>query len=210
VYKCRTASRSQSRHGDRSVCAQESIFRVVDTLGITGLHLARAENLADATQNADVFVEVSESAGAATTPENLDRPSSLSSGPQAGFAEIRLPPRQAGSSIMPGKVNPVIPEAVTQAAMLVMGYDSVIAIACASGNLELNPFLPLVALCLLDGIDLLANACEILRRNCVEGIMAEESRCRAFVEGSTAIVTALAPVIGYDGRAVSPKRTTTE
>ncbi len=205
VYKCverlRVVNLGGTAIGSGLGAPRDYIFRVVDTLReITGLHLARAENLVDATQNADVFVEVSGILKACAT--SLIKISTdlrlLSSGSQVGFAEIRLPPRQAGSSIMPGKVNPVIPEAVTQAAMLVMGYDSVIATACASGNLELNPFLPLVALCLLDGIDLLANACDILRRNCVEGIVAEESRCRASVEGSTAVVTALVPVIGYD------------
>jgi aspartate ammonia-lyase len=79
-----------------------------------------------------------------------------------------------------------------------MGYDSVIALACASGNLELNPFLPLVAACLLESFDLLARACEILCAHCVEGIEADEARCRAHVEDSTAILTALVPVLGYE------------
>jgi len=99
---------------------------------------------------------------------------------------------------MPGKVNPVIPEAVSQVAMLVMGHDATIAMACAAGNLELNPFLPLVANCLLESIDLLARADDILRRHCIEGLEADEARCRKHVESSTASATALVPVLGYE------------
>jgi aspartate ammonia-lyase len=102
---------------------------------------------------------------------------------------------------MPGKVNPVIPEAVSQVAMLVMGYDQVLAAACAAGNLELNAFLPLVAFCLLESLELLARADDILRRLCVEGMEADEARCRAHAEGSTAVATALLPALGYEGAA---------
>jgi aspartate ammonia-lyase len=98
---------------------------------------------------------------------------------------------------MPGKVNPVIPEAVSQVTMLVMGHDTTITLACASGNLELNPFLPLVAACLLESLDLLARADDILRRHCVEGLEADEARCRRHVENSTAAATALLPALGY-------------
>jgi len=122
----------------------------------------------------------------------------LSSGPEAGLGEIKLPARQAGSSIMPGKVNPVIPEAVSQAAMLVTAHDAAITQACAAGSLELNPFLPLVAHCLLDSLDLLARAAGILRRLCVEGVTADEDRCRAHVQASTAVVTALVARVGYE------------
>jgi aspartate ammonia-lyase len=176
------------------------IFRVVDALReVSGVGLARAENLVEATQNADVFVEVSGILKVCAT--SLLKVATdlrwLSSGPEAGLGEIRLPERQAGSSIMPGKVNPVIPEAVSQVAMLVMGHDAVIANACAAGSLELNPFLPLVATCLLESGDLLARAADILRRLCVEGIEADEARCRQHVEGSTAVATALLPALGY-------------
>ena len=122
----------------------------------------------------------------------------LSSGPEAGLGEIRLPRRQAGSSIMPGKVNPVIPEAVSQAALLVFGYDATIATAAGLGSLELNAFLPLVADCLLESLRLLAGADEVLRRFCVEGIEADEERCAAQVRASSAAATALVPEIGYD------------
>ena len=131
---------------------RDYIFRATETLReITGLGLARAENLVDATQNADVFVEVSGllKALAATLVKISGDLRLLSSGPEGGIGEIRLPARQAGSSIMPGKVNPVIPEAVTQAALLAIGHDQALTIAASMGSLELNPFLPLVAHCLL-------------------------------------------------------------
>jgi len=177
------------------------IFEVTETLReLTGLSLARAENLVDATQNADTFVEVSGILKAHAT--NLLKICSdlrlLSSGPDAGFAEIQLPQRQAGSSIMPGKVNPVIPEVVSQAAMLVIGNDSALTLACASGNLELNPFLPLVAMTLMDNLELLARADDILCRHCVSGIEVDETRCARQVENSTAAATALLPAIGHE------------
>jgi aspartate ammonia-lyase len=121
----------------------------------------------------------------------------MASGPESGLGEIRLPARQAGSSIMPGKVNPAIPEAVSQAAITVMAHDQAITSACSLGNLELNAFLPLVADALLTSLDLLTNACSIFRRLCVEGIEADEARCRGHVESSTATVTALVSRIGY-------------
>ncbi len=180
---------------------RDYIFRVVDELrDVTGLGLARAENLVEATQNADVFVEVSGllKALASTLIKISGDLRLLSSGPDAGLGEIRLPARQAGSSIMPGKVNPVIPEAVTQAALLSIGHDQALTIAVAMGSLELNPFLPLVAHCLLESVDLLTGACEILRRHCVDGIEADEARCRRQVENSTASATALVAILGYE------------
>lgn len=179
---------------------REYIFTVVEELReVTGLGLARAENLVEATQNADVFVEVSGLLKAlATTLIKISGDLRwLSSGPEAGLGEVRLPPRQAGSSIMPGKVNPVIPEAVTQAAILSIGYDQAVTMAAAMGSLELNPFLPLVAHALLGSFDLLAQSCDILRRYAVEGMQADEARCRRHVENATASATALLPVIGY-------------
>jgi aspartate ammonia-lyase len=177
------------------------IFRVVDELReITGLGLARAENLVEATQNSDVLVEVS--GLLKTLASSLVRISGdlrlLSSGPQGGLGELRLPPRQAGSSIMPGKVNPVIPEAVTQAALLAIAHDHAVTLACALGSLELNPFLPLAAHSLLESFDLLAGACGILRTHCVEGLEADEARCRAQVDNATATATALLPLLGYE------------
>ncbi|MCE1228819.1 MAG: aspartate ammonia-lyase [Firmicutes bacterium] len=180
---------------------RDYIFRVVDELReITGLGLARAENLVEATQNADVFVEVSGLLKAlATTLLKISGDLRLlSSGPEAGLGELKLPPRQAGSSIMPGKVNPVIPEAVTQAAILVMAHDQALSVAVSLGSLELNPFLPLVAHSLLESFDLSARACAILRTHCVEDLEADEARCRRHVENGTAAATALLPLLGYE------------
>ena len=177
------------------------IFKVVEELReITGLGLARAENLVDATQNLDTLVEVSGlmKALATTLIKICTDLRLLSSGPEAGLGELRLPPRQAGSSIMPGKVNPVIPEAATQAAIMAMAHDQALSVAVAMGSLELNAFMPLVAHCLLESLDLLARACAILRRHCVAGLSADEARCRAQVENGTAAATALLPLIGYE------------
>ena len=205
IYKCeerlRVVNLGGTAIGTGLAAPRKYIFRVVEQLReLTGIGFARAENLIDATQNADVFVEVSGilKAHAVSLLKICTDLRLLSSGPEAGFGEIHLPARQAGSSIMPGKVNPVIPEAVSQVAMLVMGHDTTIAMACAAGNLELNPFLPLVAHCLLESMDLLARADDILRRHCIEGLEADETRCHKKVENSTAAATALLPALGYD------------
>jgi aspartate ammonia-lyase len=179
---------------------RQYIFRVVENLRqITGLGLARSENLIEATQNADAFVEVSGilRALAANLLKIANDLRLLSSGPCAGLGEIHLPARQAGSSIMPGKVNPVVPEAVAQAAIAVAGYDAMIFQAVGGGNLELSQFLPLVADSLLTSLDLLTNACDVFARHCVAGIEADESRCRRNVCNSTALLTALVDTIGY-------------
>jgi aspartate ammonia-lyase len=205
VYKCeerlRVINLGGTAVGTGLAAPREYIFRSVEILrDLTGIALARAENLVEATQNADVYVEVSGmlKAHAASLMKICSDLRLMSSGPAAGLGEIRLPERQAGSSIMPGKVNPVIPEAVTQCAMLVFAYDSAIGAACASGSLELNPFLPLVAMCLLESLDLLARACGVLRRLCIEGIEANEERCAAQAASSTAAATALAGAVGYE------------
>jgi len=205
LYKCeerlRAVNLGGTAIGTGLAAPRQYIFRVVDTLREeTGIGFARAENLIEATQNVDVFAEVSGilKACAVSLLKVAGDLRLMASGPEAGLGEIRLPARQAGSSIMPGKVNPVIPEAVSQAAMRVMGNDQTIALACSQGNLELNAFLPLVADCLLESCTLLARACDIFRRHCVEGIEANEARCRAHVESSTATVTALLPELGYE------------
>jgi len=165
IYKCeerlRLVNLGGTAVGTGLGAPRQFVFRAAERLReITKLGLARSENLVECTQNADVFVEVSGILKACAT--NLLKTASdlrlLSSGPDAGIGELRLPARQAGSSIMPGKVNPVVPEAVSQAAMLVMAHDQAIAQACASGSLELNPFLPLVAEALLGSLGLLAGA----------------------------------------------------
>ncbi|RDV83026.1 aspartate ammonia-lyase [Ammonifex thiophilus] len=167
---------------------------------LTGFGLARAENLVEATQNTDIFAEVS--GLVKTAAVNLAKIASdlrfLSSGPRAGIGEIRLPAVQVGSSIMPGKVNPVIPEMVTQVAIQVMANDVAISQACAWGNLELNPFLPLIAHNLLTSTEMLANAALILAERCVEGIEADRERCEELLHRSCGLITAFVPYIGYE------------
>ena len=205
IYKCeerlRVVNLGGTAVGTGLAAPRQYIFRAIDHLkDVTGMGLARAENLVEATQNTDVFVEVSGILKALAS--NLLKIATdlrlLSSGPDAGLGEVRLPERQAGSSIMPGKVNPVIPEAVSQAAMVVMGNDQVIAMACSMGNLELNAFLPVIADSLLGSLSLLENACRIFRTFCVAGLQANVERCRAHVASGTAAVTALVEMIGYE------------
>lgn len=177
------------------------IFRVNDRLRmLTQVGLARSENMIDTTQNADVFVEVSGLLKALAV--NLTKIANdlrlLSSGPRAGFGEMQLPERQAGSSIMPGKVNPIIPEAVIQASYHVIAGDSAITLAAQAGQLELNAFLPLIAHHLLGNIELLTNAVRILADHCISGITANKQHCRELLDDSLAVVTALVPYIGYD------------
>ena len=129
----------------------------------------------------------------------------LSSGPRCGLGEINIPALQPGSSIMPGKVNPVIPESVTQVAAQVMGNDTAITIGCQAGNFELNVMLPVIAHNLFQSIKLLAGAAKILAEKCVNGISANETRCRAIIESSLAMCTSLAPVIGYEQAAAIAK-----
>jgi aspartate ammonia-lyase len=176
------------------------IFAVTQTLrALTGFGFARAENLLECTQNADVFVEVSGilKAHATTLKKIVEDLRIMSSGPEAGLREIGLPARQAGSSIMPGKVNPVIPESVAQVAMQVMGNDAVVANAVAGGNLELCQYLPLVAENLLSSLEMLVNANRQLAQKCVVGIVANEDACGANVRGTTGIVTVLVSRVGY-------------
>jgi aspartate ammonia-lyase len=205
LFKCeerlRVVNLGGTAVGTGLAAEREYIFRVVEKLrDLTGIGFARAENLVEATQNADVFVEVMGmvKALAASLWKVSNDIRLLSSGPEAGLGEITLPARQAGSSIMPGKVNPVIPEAVGQAAMMVYGYESTLSMACAAGTLELNPFMPLIAVCLLESLDLMERSCRIFREFCINGIEANEKRCALQIETSTATATALLPFIGYE------------
>lgn len=204
IYKCeerlRVINLGGTAIGTGLGASKQFIFRVVDCLREnTNIGLARSENLVDGTQNVDVFVEVSGILKACAS--NLFKISNdlilLSSGPNAGFGEINLPQKQAGSSIMPGKINPVIPEAVAQTAMQVMGNDQIIAHASSAGNLELNQFMPLISHVLLESISIMSNASRIFSVHCISGISANENVCKKNVENSTATITALIPKIGY-------------
>lgn len=206
IYKCeerlRVVNLGGTAIGTGLGAPRKFIFLVTDKLReLTGIGLSRAENLSDCTMNNDVFAEVSGILKACAV--NLLKISNdlrlMGSGPDAGLGEIVLPPRQAGSSIMPGKINPVVPEAVAQAALLVIANDTAITHASGSGNLELNQFLPLIAHCLLDNIMLLTNACHILHVNCIKDMKANESVCRKQVFSSTATITALISRTGYSG-----------
>ncbi len=177
------------------------IFYVIRELrDITGLGLAHAENMIDNTQNLDVFVEIS--GLLKTLAVNLNKLASdlrlLYSGPQGGLGEIELPRVQAGSSIMPGKVNPVIPEAVNQAAFTVISNDQAITLAAQSGQLELNAMIPLLADKLLSNIELLQRTAKMFRKKCIRGIKANQDRCEQLLEESLGLLTALNPYIGYE------------
>lgn len=166
----------------------------------TGYALEVAENLVDATQNVDTFTEVSSAIRmcAITLSKIANDLRLLASGPFGGIKEINLPPVQLGSSIMPGKVNPVIPEAVNQAAFQIIGNDLTIVLAAQAGQLELNVFEPVLVFNLLQSIDILRNSVSVFAEKCVSGITANEDRCRAMVENNIGILTALTPYLSYD------------
>lgn len=185
------------------------VFGVVERLrSLTGIGLARDENMIDPTQNADVFVEVSGllKACASTLIKISNDLRLLASGPRGGFGEIRLPDLQAGSSIMPGKVNPVIPEMVAQIGYQTIARDLAITLAAQGGQLELNAFLPLIAANLLPAMEELTHAMRLFANRCIDGIEVDSDRCRFHLENSVALITALSPLIGYDRAAEIAKQ----
>ncbi|MDA3925293.1 MAG: aspartate ammonia-lyase [Kiritimatiellae bacterium] len=190
--------------GTGAAADRKYTYRVAEVLReITGLGLARAEYPMDLTQNNDVFVETSGLLKACAV--NLLKISGdlrlLNSGPNGGFGEITLEARQVGSSIMPGKVNPVIPEAIAQCAMKTIANDSAITLAASNGQLELNAFLPLIADSLLDSLTILKNAVNTLRTKCIDSVVANPERCLQNLNASTAPALALVPHIGYEAAA---------
>ncbi|MFP5258384.1 MAG: aspartate ammonia-lyase [Acidobacteriota bacterium] len=177
------------------------IFKAAEHLRhLTGLPVSRAENLVDATANADPFVEVSGilSAYAANLLKIASDLRLLASGPSTGLGEIRLPARQAGSSIMPGKVNPVIPECVGQAALRVLGNHQTVTLTAGLGQLEINQYMPLLAHSLLESLRLLRDASAVFADKCIVGITADEERCEELVAKSQALATVLVPALGYE------------
>ncbi len=173
---------------------------IVPTLAkVSGYPLVQADDLFDATENLDGFVRVSSSLKACAV--NLSKMCNdlriLASGPKAGFGEITLPAMQNGSSIMPGKVNPVIPEVVSQVAFHIIGHDVTITMAAEAGQMELNAFEPVVFYNLFDSISTLTHAVDTLTDNCIIGITANEERCQKLLDASVGITTALCPYIGY-------------
>jgi aspartate ammonia-lyase len=166
---------------------------------LTGLPIVTATNLVEATQDAGAFVQLSGvlKRVAVKLSKTCNDLRLLSSGPRAGFNEINLPPMQAGSSIMPGKVNPVIPEVVNQVAFEVIGNDVTVSFAAEAGQLQLNAFEPIIAHSLFKSLSHMQSACDVLAGKCVAGITANESDLKRMVEQSLSIVTALNPKIGY-------------
>ena len=183
--------------------------RIVPNLTeISGMDFIQAFDLIDSTQNLDPFVAVSGAvkACAVTLSKMSNDLRLMSSGPRTGFGEINLPAKQNGSSIMPGKVNPVIPEVVNQVAFNIIGNDVTITMAAEAGQLELNAFEPIIFYCMFQSIDTLGYAVQTLVDNCIVGITANEERCRYLVENSVGIITAISPHLGYQKAADIAKK----
>lgn len=176
--------------------------------GIVGYELVTARNLVAATSDVGVFLKLS--GILKTSAMKLGKIANdlrlLASGPQAGFGEIQLPAVQAGSSIMPGKVNPVIPESVNEVAFTVAGADQVVTMAAQAGQLQLNAFQPVVAHSLFQSLQWMAAAMRTLRQQCVVGITANTDRLQDMVATSVGVVTALVPILGYATAAKLAKR----
>ncbi len=175
--------------------------RVVKNMStLTGQDLIQSYDMIDATQNLDSYASVS--GIVKNCAISLSKMSNdlrlMSSGPRTGFGEINLPAKQNGSSIMPGKVNPVIPEVVNQVAFNIIGNDVTIAMAAEAGQLELNAFEPIIFYNLFQSIETLAFAVKTLIDNCIVGITANEEHCRKMVENSIGIITAICPYVGYE------------
>jgi len=174
---------------------------VIAELGsITGLQLMEADDHFEAQASRDCIVSFSGALKtlAASLLKIVNDIRWLGSGPRCGLGEIKLPPTQPGSSIMPGKVNPVQAEAVTMVCARVLGNDTTITTAGSSGNFELNVMMPVMAAAGLESITLLVGAMKSFRKRCVEGIEADRERCKELTEKSLALVTSLVPVLGYD------------
>ncbi|HEX7120264.1 MAG TPA: aspartate ammonia-lyase [Longimicrobiales bacterium] len=167
---------------------------------VTGFALVTSPDLVEATPDTGAFVQLSGVLKriAVKLSKICNDLRLLSSGPRAGLSEINLPPMQPGSSIMPGKVNPVIPEVVNQVCFQVVGNDLTVTMAAEAGQLQLNVFEPVIAFNIFQSIDTLRQACLVLRERCVVGITANRDRIRQFLERSIGIVTALVPYIGYE------------
>jgi len=167
---------------------------------VSGVAVVKSYNLVEATQDSGAYVQMSGvlKRVAVKLSKICNDLRLLSSGPRCGLQEIRLPPMQPGSSIMPGKVNPVIPEVVNQVCFEIIGNDMTITMAAEAGQLELNVMEPIIALNLFQSFLMLRNACVTLASRCIRGIQADRTRCRQYVENSIGLVTALNPVIGYE------------
>lgn len=179
---------------------------------LSSFQFRQANDMIDATQNIDCFAAVSGALKncAVSLSKIANDLRLMSSGPRTGFGEINLPQKQNGSSIMPGKINPVIPEVVSQVAYMIIGNDVTITMAVEASQLELNVFEPVILKSLFQSITVLNNAAMTFADNCVSGITANEERCRQLVDSSVGVVTALCPHIGYYRAAEIAKRSLTE
>ena len=192
------------RHGDRHRPQRAGRLRARSARStwraITGLPIHLAENLIEATQDTQAFVLYSScmKSLAIKLSKVCNDLRLLSSGPRCGLREINLPAKQPGSSIMPGKVNPVIPEVVNMVCFRVIGSDLTVSMAAEGGQLQLNVFEPVIAACIFEAQTMFINAARTLRVHCVDGITANADVCRHYVDYSIGTVTALNPVIGYD------------
>ncbi|MGL5646581.1 MAG: aspartate ammonia-lyase [Clostridium sp.] len=192
---------------------EEYIKNVCNELkNLTNLNVRQAENLIDSTQNLDLIAKVSSDLKVCAL--NLSKIAGdlilMSSGPRTGFGEITLPSKQNGSSIMPGKVNPVMPEMLKQIAFQIMGNDTTVSFAVQSGQLELNAFYPIIFVNVFQSINILKNGVNAITENCIKGIVANEERCKSLVENSIGIITAFAPSLGYEKAAYIAKKALNE
>jgi fumarate hydratase, class II len=179
---------------------------------LSGFHFKKAENIFESMQGKDACVEASGllKTIAASLMKIANDLRLLNSGPRSGFGEIDMPATEPGSSIMPGKVNPVIPEAVNLVAAQVMGNDAAIVMCGSLGQLELNIMMPVIAYDLLQSIEILANSSRVLSEKCVSGITADKERCYSYADRSLMIVTSITPHVGYDNAAKVAKKAMAE
>ncbi len=187
----------------------EYIKNIVPNISkVTGLELTQAEDLVDATQNLDEFVYVSGiiKSLAVTLSKISNDLRLMSSGPRTGFGEVNLAPKQNGSSIMPGKVNPVIPEMMSQICFNIIGNDSTVAYAAEAGQLELNAFEPIIFRCMFESLDTLCNGINIFTKDCIKNLTINTEKCKYNLDRCIGIVTALCPHIGYTNAARLAKK----
>ncbi|HBT95068.1 MAG TPA: aspartate ammonia-lyase [Coriobacteriia bacterium] len=186
----------------------EYIEKAVEYLAeYSGMPIKRASNLVDGTQNTDCYMEVSSVLKNCmmALSKIMNDLRMMASGPRCGLGEINLPPRQPGSSIMPGKVNPVMAEVLNQSAFQVAGNDLAITLACEAGQFELNVMEPVLVFNLLQSISIMSNVFTVFRTHCLEGITANEERMQEYVDNSVGVITAINPHVGYETAAAIAK-----
>lgn len=209
MKKCLFLNIGATAIGTSINASSEYLENIIENIGeVCGFEVIQAKDLIDATQNLDDFVTVS--GVLKTCAVNLSKMANdlrlLSSGPKTGISEINLQAMQNGSSIMTGKVNPVISEVVSQVVFNIIGNDFTIIMAAESWQLEINALEPVLFYNLFESIETLKNAATTLIDNCIKGITANKERCKELVENSVGIVTALCPYIGYKNSSIIAKK----